>query len=52
MPVGKYQFRVWHEIPGIILLELPVTVSAGVTTDIGVILVPAEKFADAARSGR
>jgi hypothetical protein len=47
LPAGSYEFWVWHEIPGHIRRDWKVSVSASVTTDLGELRVPAQRFADA-----
>ena len=46
LPVGEHEFAVWQEKTGYIERKFKVTVVAGETTDVGVIKVPATKFAD------
>jgi hypothetical protein len=49
LPVGSYDFKVWHEKAGYLSRGLRVTVSADQKTDLGVIEVPVAKFSNDAR---
>jgi hypothetical protein len=44
LPAGDHEVVVWHEGPGYIERKLKVKITAGKTTDLGVVKVPAAKM--------